>query len=129
MFILQAPYPAAQTTTFLPNPIFGDSVGSLNTFDTKRSMTGVKYTYVKSRDSRKRLLWTFSISHEKALELQDFIDTYNGEQILVSDHVGKVYVGYLTSNPVEFESTARRAHSPGLNTQSQVQLEFQGFEQ
>jgi len=129
MFILQAPHPSLQTTTFLPNPLFGDSVASVNTFDTKRSMNGTKYTYVKSRDSRKRLLWTFSISHEKALELQDFIDTYSGENILVTDHVGKIYIGNITSNPIEFESTARRANSPGLNTQCQFQLEFQGFEQ
>lgn len=129
MFILQAPYPALQTTTFLPNPLFGDSVGSLSTFSTKRSMNGTKYTYVKSRDSRKRLLWTFSISHEKALELQDFVDTYSGEEIKITDHVGKVYVGNITSNPIEFEAARRAVGSPGLDTQCQCQIEFQGFEQ
>lgn len=127
--ILQAPYPALETSTYLPNPQLGDSVGSTNTLDFKRSMNGTKYVYVKSRDRRKKLLWSFLISQHKALELQAFFEAYNSSDIKVTDHIGKIYVGNFTSNPFEFEALRRSIASPGNFSLHQIQLEFEGFEQ
>lgn len=127
--ILQAPYPALRTTTFLPNPQHGDSKSHVATVDFKRSMDGQRYTYVKSKDSRMKLVWTFIISQHKALELQAFFDAYNSEEMKVTDHNGKVYIGYITNNPFELEALRRAASSPGLNTQHQIQIVFEGFEQ
>lgn len=128
-FIMQAPYPALSVTTYLPNPQLGDSLSPTGTMDRKRSMNGVRYAYIKSRDRRKKLIWTFNVSQEKALELQAFFDAFSSEQIKISDHIGKVYIGYFTSNPFEFEAVRRSVASPGNDTLNQVQLEFEGFEQ
>lgn len=129
MFVIQAPYPALRTTSLLPNPTFGDSKGNAATLDFKRAMNGKKYSYVKSKDSRKKMLWTFILSQHKALELQAFYDAYNSEQIKVTSYDGKVYIGYFTNNPFEFEALRRAGNSPGLDTQHQIQVEFEGFEQ
>ncbi len=128
MFILQAPYPAFEITTFLPNPQLGDSVSPKGSIDFRRSMNGTKYTYVKSRDARRKCLWTFQISQHKALELQAFFDAYNSELIQVTDHLGVVYVGNFTTNPFEFEAVRRAVASPGNYSRHQIQVEFEGSE-
>jgi len=128
-FILQAPSPALSTTTYLPNPDLGDSIAPTGTLDFKRSMNGTKYAYVKSRDRRKKFVWSFSLSQHKALELQAFFDAFNASDIRITDHFGKVYIGNFTTNPFEFEAVGRSVASPGNDTSAQVQLEFEGFEQ
>lgn len=125
---IQAPWPGPTTTHFMPNPLSGDSVGSTNTLEIKRSMNGTRYSYVKSRDQRKRLLWNFRLSKDKALEMRSFFDTYTGTQCKIIDHLGKEYIGYFITNPFDFESVSRSVGSPGNNTIHQIQIEFQGFE-
>lgn len=127
-FVIQAPYPALATTTFLPNPSPGDSLANTDTLEIKQSMNGTKYSYVKSRASRKKLLWAFQISQHKALELREFFNAYNAKQIKVTDHMGDVYLGYFTTNPFEFETIRKSSSSPG-NTLHQIQIEFEGFQQ
>lgn len=128
-FMLQAPYPTLQTTSYLPSPLLGDSIASSGTLEFKRAMDGTKYSYVKSRNSRRKFVWTFSISHHKALELRAFFDSYNSSQIKITDHLGKVYLGYFTTNPFELEAVRRSVASPGNYTQHQVQITFEGFAQ
>lgn len=128
-FILQGPHPAIAVTTVLPNPQLGDSVAPTGSIDFKRAMNGTKYSYVVSRDRRKKLIWNFSLSHHKALELQAYFQVYGASQAIITDHIGKIYVGNFTSNPFEFEAVRRAVASPGSNSQHQVQLEFEGFEQ
>jgi len=128
-FIIQSPFPGPILTNYLPNPQLGDTVGATGTLGFKRSMNGTRYAYVKSRDRRKKLLWTFTLSKAKAMEMQAFFDVYNGEQVQITDHIGKVYVGNFTSNPFEFEAVGRSVASPGYNSRHQIQLEFEGFEQ
>lgn len=128
-FLLQAPYPGITTTTYLPNPQLGDSIASTGSLEIRRSMNGTKYAYVKSRNGRKRFVWNFSISQAKALELQEFFDVFSSTQIQITDHFGKVYFGYFTSNPFEFEAVRRSVASPGNYSLHQIQLEFEGFEQ
>lgn len=127
--ILQAPYPALEITTYLPNPKLGDSINRVNSLDYKRSMDGNRFSYVKSKDDRFSLLLTFVLSQNKALELREFYDEYNGDQIKLTNHDGKVYVGYITNNPFELEALRRAAQAPGLNTEHQVQIKFEGTEQ
>ena len=129
MFIIQTPWPGPVSTHYLPNPQLGDSVGSTGTLEFKRSMNGTRYAYVKSRDQRKRLVYTFALTKDKALELQAFFSVYNGSQVKILDHIGKEYVGYFTSNPFEFEAVGRSVAAPSNYSLHQIQLEFQGFEQ
>jgi len=128
-FIIQAPFPGPVSTHYLPNPQLGDSIGATGTLEFKRSMNGTRYAYVKSRDARKKLLWSFLLTQDKALEMQAFFEVYNGVQVQITDHIGKVYVGNFTSNPFEFEAVGRAVASPSNYSQHSIQLEFEGFEQ
>lgn len=127
--IIQAPWPGPVSTHYLPNPQSGDSISPTGTLEFKRSMNGTRFAYVKSRDRRKRLVWTFALSQDKALELQAFFEVYNGEQVKVLDHIGKEYVGNFTTNPFEFEAVGRSVASPSNYSLHQIQVEFEGFEQ
>lgn len=128
-FIMQAPHPAISVSTYLPNPELGDSIAATVSLEFKRAINGTKYSYVKSRGGRKKLLWNFIISQDKALELREFFDKHNGDEIKIFDHIGKVYIGNFTSNPFEFEAIGRAVASPSNNTLHQIQIEFEGFEQ
>lgn len=126
MFKFQAPYPAIQTTSVVPNPLFGDSTNLTNTLDIKRGMDGTTYSYVKTRDLRVRFIWTFRLSRHKALEMRAFFDAYHSEKIKLTDSDGEVYIGNFTTNPFEFEATRRALNSPGLED-AQIQIEFEGI--
>ena len=128
-FSLQAPYPGLRVTTLLPNPLLGNSVSPAGSLDTKRAKDGTKYIYVKSRDQRRKYLWTFSLSKDKVFELQAFFDAFNSNDIKIIDHDGIQYVGNFTTNPFEFESVRRSIASPGDFSINQIQIEFEGFEQ
>jgi len=117
---LQAPYPLLQTTTLLPNPEFSDSEGLLDEINSKRSMTGTLYTYVKTKGERRRLTMRFTLSRLKGLELRAFIRAYFYSKIRLTDHLDQVWVGYFTDNPFSFES--------GKEMQN-IQLTFEGVEQ
>ena len=128
-FIIQAPYPAIALTTYLPNPRLGDSVAPTGSLDFKRAKDGTKYVYVTSRDSRRKWIWDFFLSQDKAYELQTLFDTFNSDQIKITDHQGKEYVGNFITNPFEFEATRRAVASPANFSIHQIQIEFEGFEQ
>jgi len=124
-FILKAPYPGVQTTTLLPSPKWGDSKALTATVLTMRSINGTLYTYVKSRNGRKKLQWEFEVSRHKALELREFINSYRGALIQVIDHDGDHWVGYLRNNPFEFVGAGRAGDGwPGRETMSSM-LEFE----
>lgn len=124
-FFLKAPYPSISTTTMLPSPRWGDSKGLTSTVTSMRSMNGVLYTYVKSREGRKRFRWDFEIARNKALELREFINSYQGEIIKIIDHDGDEWIGYLRNNPFEFTGAGRAGPEwPGNETMI-VTLEFE----
>ena len=130
MFRLQAPYPAIQTTTVLPHPQLGDGENLMVEVAAKRAMDGTLYTYVK-RKGRHRLLWTFRLTRNKALELRAFIQAYFASRINVKDHTDRVWVGNLVNNPFEFDTAARAA--PAIPPMSRgeavlITLEFEGAE-
>ena len=125
MFILRAPYPGLQTTTLLPSPKFGDSNAVAATVQTLRSMNGTLYTYVISREGRRRLKWDFTLSRNKALELREFINSYFGVLMQATDHNDDIWVGYLKNNPFEFAGASRAGPTwPGEETMTVV-LEFE----
>lgn len=128
-FVIQVPYPGILSTHYLPNPQLGDSIGSTGTLESRRAMDGTKYFYVKSRDKRKKLLWTFALSQDKALEMQAFFEVHSAKQVRITDHIGKVYVGNFTTNPFEFEAVGRSVASPSNYSLHQIQFEFEGFEE
>lgn len=69
MFTL-SPYPLLDQLTLLPNPQFSDSEGLMISVSRKLAMDGTRYTYVKRKDGRRKLRWSFKVTRNKALELR-----------------------------------------------------------
>lgn len=132
MFTLQAPHPLLQTTSLLPNPTFSDQEGLMVSVTRKTAMDGTRYTYVKRKGDRRKLKWTFRLTRNKGLELRAFIQSYFASAIKVTDHRNRVWVGYLTNNPFEFDTPERAAPAispmPRGETQA-IEIEFEGVEQ
>jgi len=131
MFTFEAPYPAIQTTSLLPNPQFSDQEGVLDSVTRKLAMDGTRYTYVKRRSGRRKLRWTFRLTRNKALEVREFLRSYFASQVRVTDHNGRVWIGNFTGNPFEFEGSGRAA--PAIVPLSRgewwtVEIEFEGVE-
>lgn len=132
MFQLSAPYPLLQTTTLLPNPQFSDSEALMVVVSRRTAMDGTRYTYVKRKDNRRKLLWTFRLSRNKALELRAFIYAYFASKVKVIDHNNRTWMGNFTNNPFEFDTPERSA--PAINPMPRgeaqvIELEFEGVEQ
>jgi len=122
---MKAPYPGIRTTTLLPSPTWGDSKALTATVQSMRAVDGTIYTYVKSRNGRMRFQWEFEISRHKALELREFINSYNSKMIQVIDHDGDTWIGYLRNNPFEFAGAGRAGDGwPGSETMTII-LEFE----
>jgi|GEM_PF-2329795 len=127
---LAAPVPLISTYTFLPNPEFGDTEGFTADVVVKRSMNNTLYSYVKQKDGRKRLLMRFRLTRMKALELRAFIRAYYRTEIELLDHEGQRWLGWITTNPNEFEyATAVTGGSAGGRSLATIQIEFEGMKQ
>lgn len=131
MFQMQAPYPAIQTTTVLPNPQVGDTVALRASVQTKWAVDGTRRTYVKRKGGRK-MQWTFNLTRNKGLELRAFLLSYKGSKIKIVDHMDRVWVGNFTNNPFEF--TTDRRSAPAIapmprGEQQTITLEFEGIQQ
>ncbi len=132
MFQLSAPYPLLQTVTLLPNPRFSDSEALMVSVARKTAVDGTRYTYVKRKDQRRKLIWAFTMTRNKALELRAFVYSYYASKVKVIDHNDRVWVGNLMNNPFEFDTTGRAAPaiaplSRGENVN--IEIEFEGVEQ
>jgi len=127
MFFIRAPHPSIQATIALPNPNWGDSVGLASTLQVVRAMDGTRYTYVHSKNGRKRLQWDFTVARHKALELRAFIKAYYRSQVQVLDHNDDTWVGYLINNPFEHAGSGRAIGFPGGETMD-ITLEFEETE-
>ena len=128
MFYLEAPYPSVQTTTLLPNPSLGDSDNLRAEVLTKRAMDGTLRTYVKHKDSRKRLVWTFQVTRMKGMEVKEFYRSYAASRVKVTDHLGRIWIGNFMTSPLELEFTGpwkseRYPHGEMIS----LALEFEGI--
>lgn len=122
-FKIQAPYPPIQVTTFLPDPIVGDSVAVSGSVIIKRKMNGSKKVYVQGKNTRRKYIWQFNITRHKALELAELINAYFARDILITFD-NDTFIGNFTVNPFEFETTSRMANFPGEELVT-ISLEFE----
>lgn len=114
----------------LPSPRFGNSEASLGTVAVKRTQSGSRRTYVKRR-SRQRLIWQFSLTREKAVELRAFLRDHPSRVLRIEDHEGDTWEGQFTTNPSTFEFAGRRAARipQRFNLRAErvnISLEFEG---
>jgi len=130
MITLKAPWPAIQTVTYLPNPEFGDTENLVQTISTFKSMNNTRYTYVKTRDSRRTVNFRFNLTQAKAFELMEFIRAYHRIKIQMTDHLGQVWLGYIITNPNEVESRALAIkNATAMYGHGGIQIQFEGFKQ
>jgi len=131
MIRLGAPYPGVEVYTYLPNPEFTDSENSVGTVEFKRSMNNVRYSYVKSRAQYRRIQFAIEMTRMKALELRAFILQYKSRRIELVDHLNQRWLGYITTNPNEFESTTpiNGVDADIGYATYRIQLEFRGVKQ
>jgi hypothetical protein len=123
--LLQAPWPALETTSVLPNPQFNDIIAPKNSVVIRRAMDGTKRTYVKS-NARCKLNYTFMLSRDKALEVRAFLLSYYRAQIQLVNHLNDHWVGYLLNNPFEFLASSRADGTPG-GEMFEFAMEFEGI--
>ncbi|MHA2218509.1 MAG: hypothetical protein ACXACY_21495 [Candidatus Hodarchaeales archaeon] len=122
-----APYPAMQTFIHLPSPEFGNSEANTATVEFKRSVNNTKYSYVKSRASRRRLQIRFDMTQAKGFELLEFIRSYQRVQIQYFDEQGQTWVGYFITNPNETETRSLAINnSTAMFGYVTIQIEFEG---
>ncbi len=112
---------AYQTTTVLPNPQQDDSEALTAEVITKRTMDGTLYTYIKTKNQRRKLLFNLKLAPQKALELRAFIRAYYASLVTLKDHLNQTWIGHFTNDPFEFASETSEWHS--------MQLEFEGIKQ
>ncbi len=124
MFRIEAPHPGYQTTLILPSPNWGDSMEVAASMTSVRAMDGTLYTYVKQRDGRKRLQFSFEISRAKALEVRAFIKAYYRTSMRLTDHNNVQWIAYLQNNPFELAGNSKAVGFPGGETMT-VTLEFE----
>lgn len=132
MFQLQAPYPALQTTSVLPNPEFGDGENLANSVTAKRAMDGTLRTYIKRKNGRRKLSWSFVLTRNKGQEVREFIRSYYASKIRVTDHNGRVWVGNFISDPFEFDTPQKAGPTIGdwpVGEKQTITIEFEGMEQ
>jgi hypothetical protein len=125
MFEITAPWPTANCRIYLPNPKFGDSESLAIEMNPKRAMDGTLYTYVKTKGLRRKLVLSFTMTRLKSIEFNRFLLMYISQQIKIVDHLNRTWVGYITSNPVEF-NTSKRGNPGGGNESVDVDFEFEG---
>lgn len=131
-FQIEAPLPAIERTVLMPSPLFSDTEALTSAVTSKRAIDGTLYTYVKSQ-TRKKLQWTLRLSRGKALELRSFILNYAADKVRITDHRGDIWVGYMTNNPFEFDTTKRSVGGRGptgtRGEQQTITIEFEGEKQ
>jgi hypothetical protein len=113
-------YITLQSTTskiLLPTPNFSDAQALLSSVNSRKSMNGTRYTYVKRSNSH-RLRYVFTLARGKSLELRNFIKQNNTSKLRLHNWKGEAWDVKIVNNP--FEITVN-----GRNSLEAV-LEFEG---
>ncbi len=114
MFILTA---HDYVSISLPDPEFGDSIGNVIQTNSKYTMTGDLYTHKKTNSSKK-MIFSFNLRRGRALALIEFIKSYLSSKIKLEDHVGKIWSGYIITDPLPLETV--------VGEYGNIEFEFEG---
>ncbi len=119
MLTILAPLPTIAAKIYLPNPQFGEGEGHTVQVIPKRSWGGTLYTFVKTKNSRRKFSFSIQMSRLKGEEFKRFLLMYHKDQLRLIDHLGRSWDGWITSNPIEFSTTTR-------GSIMEVEFEFEG---
>jgi hypothetical protein len=111
MFRIIGPIPGPYITIVLPSPQLGDQLNTIGDVRIAKSMNGTIYTTKKSKGNRRRLQWQFYISHNKALEVKEFLKRFTSQVVQIIDHNDVTWLGYCMSNPFSFTDNTRASGS------------------
>lgn len=117
MVTITAPYPQLYVTINLPDPEYGDSIGNPVNMVTKYTMTGDLYTHKKT-NNHKKIIFNFELNRNRAAALIEFIKSYLSSKVKINDHTGKIWLGYILTDPIPFETNNGEVVS--------VEFEFEG---
>lgn len=119
MITLQAPYELIATSITLPSPSYNNLINLVTGIvNFKRSITGLKYTYLKVKN-RKKFIYNFTLHRNKSLELEAFIELYLDNNIKLINHEDEIWNVVLTNNPFDFVGKLK-------GEWMQIGLEFEG---
>ncbi len=118
---LYAPYPGVAAAIILPKPSLGDKENTTANIKVRHAMDGTMYTTVK-RPLTRVLSYTFNMTRQKGLELEEFLTAYNGERIKLQNFKGEIWDVQLLSNPLDFVQNRRSAPVGQVG----VNLQFEG---
>lgn len=107
----------------LPAPEFNDKEGGNGRINIKRAMDGTRRVYKREQPSS-RLMYDFTMDRVKAIELRQFILTYNSSVIHMTNWKGEIWYVVLTNNPFQLTEDAYWQSSWG--NKCSITLEFQG---
>lgn len=99
MFRLEGPYPTLTTIVLLPSPRMSNVEAIKATVNVQRYMDGTVRTYIRRRPGRKRHLFEFLVTRDKAEEIEDFVKRYPGRRVRVVWR--ETILGFMILNPVE----------------------------
>jgi len=99
MFRLEGPYPQISTIILLPSPRMSNVEAIKATVDVQRYMDGTVRTYIRRRPGRKKHLFEFLVTIDKAEEIEGFVKRYPGRRIRAIWR--ETILGFMILNPVE----------------------------
>lgn len=111
-FRIEAPYPAIASTMLLAQPQIGNNMGLLSSVVVIKMEDGTRRSFVKSGGGKKRHQWSFTLSSDKMVEFQDFVNRYRGSAMRINWR-GNTIIGKATLSPVEFRGDGRANGWPG----------------
>ena len=109
----------AQHQITLRNPDFEDSHNLDSDLKLKKTMSGVKYSYIRTPVIATRSFKFTKMNVNKAEELRLFLIATAGKEIEMRDFEKKIWKGRVLNNPETFVHVASR--------DMQFSLEFEGF--
>jgi len=121
---LQSPFEGPEHVITLPKPLVGNTENIVSDLLLKKSMNGVKRTYIKYNTSR-RLTYTFSMTRNKGLEFEYFLKQHNGHSMKLTTWEGEIWRVFLITNPLSFNQPRRGAV---CGPQVEIDLEFEGVQ-
>jgi hypothetical protein len=119
---LQSPFEGPETIIALPKPLVGNTENIVSDMLLKKSMNGVKRTYIKTNRNR-RLTYTLSMTRDKGLELENFFKLHNGHTMRLTTWEAEIWRVNLITNPLDFNQPRRGAV---CGPQVEIDLEFEG---
>ena len=111
----------------LPSPEKENSEAFDVRVDSKRSMNGTRYTYVKSNTDKRFTLVFENIERNVMIDLENFYINNVGNQFTYIDHLGNVRTVIFADGSLGFNTDGRFASSTARNEAGSVTLNLIGL--